>query len=437
MCIQETWLNSSLDFKIDGYVVERKDREVGRGCTTFIKEGIAYKKIYRSNNVECVSIQVLSIHEGIRIIHFYNPCKEISNTILEKVMGNIQGKIIICGDFNAHNGLWGSKNTDNNGIIIEEFTEEHLLVCLNDGKPIRMDIVKGGMSCLDLTTISAALAGKCTWSVLKDNLGSDHWPVVCEIQSAVQKQNVSQCARWGFRQAKWEELYMLCEENFKNIKLEGNIEEKYNKVVGGIISAANQTIPLIRDNGKKKKSVPWWSEECSVAVRERNKAFWILKRFITQDTVVEYQKKRAAARRVIKIAKRKAWQEFCNTIGRETGMHVVWTIIRKMNGINNYKQIPVIEEEGKVAITNKEKTEVLAKTFAKVHSTENLSDKFLNRRQELSRIYEYIKKQGADNNMDEDFNVFKLKKAINNLKNTTLGRDMISYSMLKKFFYQR
>ncbi len=57
-------------------------------------------------------------------------------------------------------------------------------------------------------------------------------------------------------------------------------------------------------------------------------------------------------------------------------MHVVWRI-RKMNGINNYKPIPVIEEEGKMAITNKEKTEVLAKTFAKVHSIESLNDKFL------------------------------------------------------------
>uniref|UniRef100_A0A8C2FGS7 Reverse transcriptase domain-containing protein n=1 Tax=Cyprinus carpio TaxID=7962 RepID=A0A8C2FGS7_CYPCA len=226
---------------------------------------------------------------------------------------------------------------------------------------------------------------------------------------------------------------MLCEENFRNIKMEGNIEEKYNKVVGGIISAANQTIPLITGNGKKKKNVPWWSEECSVAVKERNKAFRVLKRVITQDTVIEYQKKRATARKVIKSAKRKAWQEFCNTIGRETGMNVVWRMIRKMNGVNSCKKIPVIEEEGKVAITNKEKTEVLAKTFSKVHSIENLSDKFLNRRQELSRIYENVheKKQGAENSMDEDFNAFELKIAINNSKNTTPGKDMITYNMLK------
>ncbi len=81
ICIQETWLNSSLDFKINGYVVERKDRETGRcgGCATFIKEGIAYKRIHKSNNVECVSIEVMGIDEEIRITNLYNPCKEISS----------------------------------------------------------------------------------------------------------------------------------------------------------------------------------------------------------------------------------------------------------------------------------------------------------------------------------------------------------------------
>ncbi len=48
---------------------------------TFIKEGIAYKRIHKSNNVECVSIEVMGIDEDIRITNFYNPCKEISNSI--------------------------------------------------------------------------------------------------------------------------------------------------------------------------------------------------------------------------------------------------------------------------------------------------------------------------------------------------------------------
>lgn len=39
-----------------------------------------------------------------------------------------------------------------------------------------------------------------------------------------------------------------------------------------------------------------------------------------------------------------------------------------MNGINNYKQIPVIEEKGEMVITKKKKAEV-----SKIHSSENLA----------------------------------------------------------------
>lgn len=71
---------------------------------------------------------------------------------------------LLCGDFNAHNCLWGRKKTDNNGEI-DDFIEEH---------STRMAIMTGVTSCLDLTITSAALAGKCTRAVCEDNMGSDH-----------------------------------------------------------------------------------------------------------------------------------------------------------------------------------------------------------------------------------------------------------------------
>lgn len=42
ICIQETWLKPNLDFKINGYSCERKDREnrTGVGCSIFVKLGI-------------------------------------------------------------------------------------------------------------------------------------------------------------------------------------------------------------------------------------------------------------------------------------------------------------------------------------------------------------------------------------------------------------
>ena len=45
---------------------------------------------------------------------------------------NLDGKVICCGDFNAHSTLWDSYN-DGNGELIEEVMETKNLVCLNDG----------------------------------------------------------------------------------------------------------------------------------------------------------------------------------------------------------------------------------------------------------------------------------------------------------------
>ena len=69
----------------------------------------------------------------------------------------IQG--IWCGDFNAHNSLWGSEHTDNNGIVIEEMIDTRNL-------------------CLSFL-LTANLARLCEWKVSSYNIGSDHFPIVC------------------------------------------------------------------------------------------------------------------------------------------------------------------------------------------------------------------------------------------------------------------
>lgn len=84
-------------------------------------------------------------------------------------MGDTQGKMIMCGNFNAHNCLC-SKNTDNNGEIIEAFIEELSQVCSS--------------SCLDhVCSIE---------SVYEEYIDSDHWPVICDIQKVVQKLNIGE-----------------------------------------------------------------------------------------------------------------------------------------------------------------------------------------------------------------------------------------------------
>ncbi len=141
----------------------------------------------------------------IRLVRFYNPCSELSVVPWEKHQTKWLWVVIILiiwllnDYFNAHTSIWGSRNTDKNGEVIEEFMEENSLVCLNDGNSTRIYIIRGAMSCLDITIVSASLTGKCIWSVSKDN--SDHFPVICEIQNKIQIQNWNFVLRWIYKKA--------------------------------------------------------------------------------------------------------------------------------------------------------------------------------------------------------------------------------------------
>jgi len=74
---------------------------------------------------------------------------------------------------NAHNTLWGSDHTDNNGEVVEEFIEERSLYCLNDGRGTRVDAIRNSVSCLDLTLVSVNMSNICEWDIKNDtNIGS-------------------------------------------------------------------------------------------------------------------------------------------------------------------------------------------------------------------------------------------------------------------------
>lgn len=56
------------------------------------------------------------------------------------------------------------------------------MVCLNDGRGTRLDVLKGSVSVLDLTLVSSNLAGKCEWEIAYETkIGSDHYPIYFRV----------------------------------------------------------------------------------------------------------------------------------------------------------------------------------------------------------------------------------------------------------------
>ena len=124
---------------------------------------------------------------------------------------------------------------------------------------------------------------------------------------------------------------------------------------------------------------------------ERNNAFRELKKNMTQNHVIEYQRKRAAARRTIKYTKKRTWREFCSTIGRGVKLGDVWSMFKRMSGKRKWGEV----DGERMAVTDKEKADMLGRTLAAVHSREHLSDIHRQQKQQLlEKAYDCMWRDG-------------------------------------------
>lgn len=288
-CIQETWLRPQLNFCIPGYKLVRKDRvgTNGGGCGTFVKDGVTYREIIIDVLGECIAVEVWTQGGGLKVVNFYNPCNQLTLDDQHIIRIKAGENLIWCGDFNAHNSLWGSTCTDNNGCVVEEFMEEYALVCLNNGKGTRFNIRDSSMSCIDLTIVSGTIALECKWEVLEQStLGSDHFPILCNVGLEIYQQNKTMPNRWRFDKANWDKFNRLCIDGMVNYSLDDDIDLCSDRLITIIINAAKESIP--KSEGKVRlKIVPWWNDECTKAVKDRNKAFRELNKTLIPITLSE------------------------------------------------------------------------------------------------------------------------------------------------------
>ncbi len=213
ICVQETWLKSELDFIINGYSAVRRDRENGRGggLVTFIQNGLSYEIINVNDKNESITIRIWTSKGSIDVINYYNPCGKIEGSILENIVGTPLSEVIWCGDFNAHNTLWGSNSTDANGLALEEYIDDKWLLCLNNGEGTRFNTINNTESVLDLTFVSSAIAGISTWNVDKETtIGSDHFPILIKVGSGTCQERIKNIPRWKIENANWEYFQIIC-----------------------------------------------------------------------------------------------------------------------------------------------------------------------------------------------------------------------------------
>ena len=247
ICVQETWLKPQWDFVVSDYTTIRNDRENGKGggVATFVRNGLSYNIVKIEKEQESIVIKVWSGKSSVSIVNYYNPCNRLSGDVLNNASGLIQGKVIWCGDFNAHSTLWGSSNTDTNGSVIEEFIDDMGLVCINDGRGTRYNSSQNTESKIDLTLTSTVIAGSSSWEVLNQTtIASDHYPIMTKIGMEVHQEEGVRMPRWKLGEADWDAFQIASEARCVKILEEDitTVDVMNAKLIAAIIQTAEETI---------------------------------------------------------------------------------------------------------------------------------------------------------------------------------------------------
>ena len=196
-----------------------------------------------------------------------------------------KNQVIICGDFNSHNPIWGSKDIDANGRTVEEFMHKHDLVLLNEGTSTRIDPHTGRFSCLDLTFVTKELAKLSGWSVQKQNFGSDHFLISFDLpfvsknlpkEGKFEKNEDTRLfARSSLNKVDWKLYKMEIKNQMKDCKKEyqeADLQGKLDILNGIILISIDKLTKKVSTEHKARQPVHWWTKECTESVKSRNAA---------------------------------------------------------------------------------------------------------------------------------------------------------------------
>ena len=250
------------------------------------------------------------------------PNDRISIADLEHLIQHLPKPVIIMGDFDSHNNVWGCRDTDRKGRIIEDVMNRNNLLLYNSKSFTYLHPGTGTYTAIDLV---ASIFLDYSWKVHDDTCGSDHFPIILENSGPKLDDKIP---RWNLRRAKWDELKNSC---ILKLKSDANdTDDDYITYFSKtLMSIAEECIPKIFKN-KKNKS--WFNDDCLTAIISRKATLCKFNLQPSADNLNNFKIHRAKTRRVIKNSKKTYWRNYVNKLKSSSKSKKLWDMIQKISG---------------------------------------------------------------------------------------------------------
>jgi len=426
LSMQETKLWSTNEVQFPHYNCIRKDGHLNNtphgGVAIYVHESIPFEPVTVNTTMQAVAVRA-NIGRLVTICNVYSSRSHSLNlNLLNALLNQLPSPVILLGDFNGYNQLWGSCTTDTRGRIIGDFIEANNLNILNDGTPTRIGYQTE--TAIDLTMCSPVIEPDLQWSVSTSPWDSDHCPIVITFLPNIITDS-SNRTRWNTRKANWTRYRSsatwenLPEDEATAADLIDDFYERVN-------TAAGESIP--RYITSKYYPKPWWTPAVAQSRRERERLYQRYRRDKTATNLIAWKRKRAEHKILIVKSKKESWMEFTGSINYRTPPAKIFEKVRNIKG-KAKRKINIIHENNTVYSTTSEIADRLATAFSQVSSDENYSPTFLQYKNNIES--EAI---SFDSNGEEIYNraftVTELESCLSKNKNTAPGPDGVSYQML-------
>ena len=149
-----TFLKPGDNLDIRGYTLynhihQAGDRASG-GSSVILNNIIPQSQIQLNTNLQAVAVKA-TLHKTIHVCSLYLPPGDRINIAdLEHLIQQFPKPFIIMGDFNSHSNVWGCRDTDQKGRIIEDVIDRNNLLLYNNKAYTYLHKGTGTYSAIDL-----------------------------------------------------------------------------------------------------------------------------------------------------------------------------------------------------------------------------------------------------------------------------------------------
>lgn len=366
ICLQETHLKhrNSASFKnFDLYrcdFTSDNDRARG-GVMTLVRSQFVSRRFNVDTVLQVVVVELLYPFKFTLCNIYLPPNEPIEYDELAKLIIQLPKPFIILGDFNAHHSLWGSKVNSTRGKLIENLLSNFDLNIFNDGKGTRLNSSNGNETCIDLTICSASLSTLFSWNVLDDTCNSDHYPIF--ITPLNTRTVDEKRPHWILKTADWEKFSLIA--NFDDAFFNKSIDDQNAHVVETIINAANHCIK--KSSAKAgRKSVPWWNDTISKAVKDRTHSLNYFKKHPTSENEKRYKILKSKARALMRYHSKQSWRNMVASINSNVPQTLIWKQIRSISGRHQSNLITALKHNDSILSSRTDIVKLLGKHCSEI-----------------------------------------------------------------------